>query len=320
MKHAMCLYRPVRLLIMKRVVNHSARTGPEFSSIVRLLRRYPRRCAPPRSFVNDFLFLPSPSFFIQTRTRRSTIALPCVRRGLLTLERISRVSAKIEGVLEHRHEAGKGQEQGCIAGSLSTCSTGPFFCQSPRDPCNFLSRKPRRGFNAPLSQSALPASSPPLVQRRPYYSQSTPTILTMHRGSHSSSNEIKMTGGAGELESLKSFATFSRLAPPGRQQFPPRAIRRRRRTGCEARFRRWKTSKARLLRATSSREKRFTTRQPPSKDRSVMDPSGARGARSGNNAERARRSRGVSTKIVARPESVAVRATATLISLESPRN
>jgi hypothetical protein len=70
-----------------------------------------------------------------------------------------------------------------------TCSTGPFFCQSPRDPCNFLSRKPRRGFNAPLSQSALPASSPPLVQRRTYYSQSTPTILTMHRGSHSSSDD-----------------------------------------------------------------------------------------------------------------------------------
>jgi len=46
----------------------------------------------------------------------------------------------------------------------------PFFCQSPRDPCNFLSRKPRRGFNAPLSQSALPASLPPLVQRRLYYS------------------------------------------------------------------------------------------------------------------------------------------------------
>lgn len=29
----------------------------------------------------------------------------------------------------------------------------PFFCQSPRDPCNFLSRKPRRCFNAPLSHS-----------------------------------------------------------------------------------------------------------------------------------------------------------------------
>lgn len=43
-------------------------------------------------------------------------------------------------------------ERGCFVRSPSTCSPGPFFCQSPRDPCNFLSRKPRRGFNAPLSQ------------------------------------------------------------------------------------------------------------------------------------------------------------------------
>lgn len=73
--------------------------------------------------------------------------------------------------------------------SLSTSTAGSFFCQSPRDPCNFLSRKPRRGFNAPLSQPVV--SSPPSLRSGlhtgAYYCQFTPTILTMNlRGSHPS--------------------------------------------------------------------------------------------------------------------------------------
>lgn len=72
--------------------------------------------------------------------------------------------------------------------SLSTSTPGPFFCQSPRDPCNFLSRKPRRGFNAPLSQPVVP--SPPLL-RSGLYTVLLPVYshyfsYEPHRGSHPS--------------------------------------------------------------------------------------------------------------------------------------
>lgn len=81
--------------------------------------------------------------------------------------------------LRRREREREKWRRGCFVRSPSTCSPGPFFCQSPRDPCNFLSRKLRRGFNAPLSQ--LPPASPYIVSD---YSQSTPTILTMNSGSH----------------------------------------------------------------------------------------------------------------------------------------
>lgn len=82
-------------------------------------------------------------------------------------------------MFKKERERERNEGRGCFVRSPSTCSPGPFFCQSPRDPCNFLSRKLRRGFNAPLSQH--PPASPYIVLD---YSQSTPTILTMNSGSH----------------------------------------------------------------------------------------------------------------------------------------
>ena len=68
--------------------------------------------------------------------------------------------------------------------SLSASTAASFFCQSPRDPCNFLSRIPRRGFNAPLSQPVV-SSLRSGLHSGTYYCQFTPTILTMNlRGSH----------------------------------------------------------------------------------------------------------------------------------------
>lgn len=64
---------------------------------------------------------------------------------------------------------------------LTNSSPGPFFCQSPRDPCNFLSRKPRRCFNAPLSQS----SSRRVSALTPLLAVNSPTTLTMLRDSQS---------------------------------------------------------------------------------------------------------------------------------------